>query len=58
MWREPEELQLAVAAGGSPPRELSLQVGVGFALVVTIGSFFAVEPLITLCKHAAAALPL
>jgi NADH-quinone oxidoreductase subunit N len=58
MWREPGELQLAIATGGSPPRDLALQLGVGFALVVTIGSFFAVEPLITLAKHAAAALPL
>ena len=58
MWRHPEELQLAVAAGGSPPRELALQLAVGAALVVTIGSFFAVEPLITLARHAASALPL
>jgi NADH-quinone oxidoreductase subunit N len=58
MWRPAEELQLAVVAGGSPPRDLALQAAVGVALVVTIGSFFAVEPLITLAKHAAAALPL
>ena len=58
MWREPEELQLAVVAGGAPPRDLALQLGVGLALAVTVGSFFAVEPLITLAKDAAAALPL
>jgi NADH-quinone oxidoreductase subunit N len=60
MWRPAEELQLGrpVVAGGAPPRELALQAAVGAALVVTVGSFFAVAPLITLAKHAAAALPL
>src|SRR6185437_7432546 len=54
MWRPAEELQLGrpVVAGGAPPRELALQAAVGAALVVTVGSFFAVAPLITLAKHA------
>jgi len=48
--------ELAVA-GGSPPREALLQVAVGAAFVVSVGSLFAVSPLITLAKHAASALP-
>jgi NADH-quinone oxidoreductase subunit N len=54
-FRSPAELQLA-PAGGSPPREVALQIGVGLALVVAIGSFFAVQPLIDIAKHAAASL--
>jgi NADH-quinone oxidoreductase subunit N len=50
-FRSPAELQL-LPAGGSPPRELALQIGVGLALAVTIGSFFAVQPLIDLARHA------
>ena len=55
-FRTSAELQL-LPAGGSPPRDLSLHVGVGLALVVTVGSFFAVEPLIDLARHAAASIP-
>jgi NADH-quinone oxidoreductase subunit N len=54
-FRSPAELQL-LPAGGSPPREVALQIGVGLALAVTVGSFFAVEPLITIARHAAATL--
>lgn len=46
-----------VVAGGSPPRELVLQVAVLACTAVTIGSFFAVQPLIDLAKHAAGSLP-
>jgi NADH-quinone oxidoreductase subunit N len=46
-----------VVAGGSPPRETFLHVAVGMAFVVSVGSLFAVSPLITLARHAAAALP-
>jgi hypothetical protein len=54
-FRSAAELQL-LPAGGSPPRELTLQIGVALALVVTIGSFFAVQPLIDLARHAASGL--
>jgi len=56
-FRESAELQLA-PAGGSPPRELLLSAGVLVCLVVTVGSFFAVQPLIDVAKSAARALPL
>jgi NADH-quinone oxidoreductase subunit N len=55
--RPAEELQLAPVAGGSPPRELVLQSAVVGALVVTVGSFFAVQPLIDAAKDAASSLP-
>jgi NADH-quinone oxidoreductase subunit N len=55
--RSSEELQLAPVVGGSPPRELLLQSAVVAALVVTVGTFFAVEPLIDGAKHAASVLP-
>jgi NADH-quinone oxidoreductase subunit N len=54
--RPTEELQLA-PVGGSPPRELVLQTTVATAMVVTVGSFFVVQPLIDVAKHAASSLP-
>jgi NADH-quinone oxidoreductase subunit N len=54
--RRPEELQLA-PVGGSPPRDALLEASVLACLVVTVGSFFAVQPLIDLAKHAAESLP-
>jgi NADH-quinone oxidoreductase subunit N len=54
--RPSAELQLA-PAGGSPPRELLLQAAVSACLFVTVASFFAVQPIIGLAKHATAALP-
>ena len=56
-FRESAELQLA-PAGGAPNRELLLSTGVLICVVVTVGSFFAVEPLIDAARHAARALPL
>jgi len=53
--RAPAPVGIA-AAGGQPPRELALQTGVLACLVVTVGSFFFVEPLIKLCRMAASAL--
>jgi NADH-quinone oxidoreductase subunit N len=55
--RSPAELQLA-PAGGSPPREVTLHVGAGLALVVTVGAFFAVQPLIDIAKNAAESIPI
>jgi NADH-quinone oxidoreductase subunit N len=56
-FRDALELQLA-PAGGSPPRELMLGLAVLICLVVTVGSFFAVQPLIDVARSAAHALPL
>jgi NADH-quinone oxidoreductase subunit N len=56
-FRSPAELRLA-PAGGSPPREALLQTAVFICLAVTVGSFFAVAPLIDLAENAASALPI
>jgi NADH-quinone oxidoreductase subunit N len=55
-FRDAMELQLA-PAGGSPPRELFLSLGVLICVVVTVGSFFAVNPLIDVARSAANSLP-
>jgi NADH-quinone oxidoreductase subunit N len=47
-----------VATGGSPPRDLLLDAAVAAGIVVTIGSFFFVQPLVDLARDAAASLPL
>ncbi len=59
MYMRPSaELQVkAVAVGGSPAREQLLHAAVGIALAVSVGSLFAVQPLIDLAKHAASSLP-
>ncbi len=45
--------RFAVAlAGGSPPRDLGLQTAIVASLVVAVGSFFAVSPLIELIRDA------
>jgi NADH-quinone oxidoreductase subunit N len=54
--RMPAELQLA-PAGGSPPREALLSASVVGCMAVTVGSFFAVQPLIDVAEKAAAQLP-
>jgi NADH-quinone oxidoreductase subunit N len=46
-----------VAVGGSPPRDPLLATAVGASLVVTIGSFFVVQPILDLASDAAASLP-
>jgi len=61
-FREGAERQFAAGAvpapaGGSPSRELLLSAGVAICLVVTVGSFFAVQPLIDVAHSAASALP-
>jgi hypothetical protein len=55
-FRDAAELQLA-PAGGSPPRDPWLTVAVTACLTVTVGSFFAVQPLIDLATSAAHSLP-
>jgi NADH-quinone oxidoreductase subunit N len=55
--RPAAELTLA-PAGGSPPREVLLSTAVFVAMVVNVGAFFAVQPLIDLAKDAAGSLPL
>jgi NADH-quinone oxidoreductase subunit N len=44
--------ELQFAAGGQPPRDLLLQAGTIACVVVVIGSFFAVQPLIDLATKA------
>jgi len=57
--RPSEELGLRPAVtGGAPAKETLLHLAVGAALVVSVGSLFAVQPLIDLARHAAGALPL
>jgi hypothetical protein len=55
--RSPAELQFA-AVGGSPPRELMLETAVLGTLVVTVGTFFFVQPVIDRAQDAVASLPL
>ncbi len=54
--RSAVELRLA-PVGGSPPRDSALAVAVGAAVLVTIGSFFAAQPILDLASDAAASLP-
>ena len=61
--RPSEELQVqpgggVAVTGGAPAREVLLHLAVGAALVVSVGSLFAVQPLIDLAQHAASSLPL
>jgi NADH-quinone oxidoreductase subunit N len=61
--RPSEELQVQpdgplAVSGGAPAQETLLHVAVGAAFVVSVGSLFAVQPLIDLARHAASALPL
>ena len=53
--RSGAELRLA-PAGGAPPREIALGIAVAAAVVVTVGSFFAAEPILDLASDAAASL--
>jgi NADH-quinone oxidoreductase subunit N len=50
--------ELQFAAGGQPPRDALLQLGVIACLAVAVGSFFGVQPLIDLARHAYGTLPL
>jgi NADH-quinone oxidoreductase subunit N len=48
--------ELQFAAGGQPPRDSLLQAGTAACVVVVVGSFFAVQPLIDLAQKAIATL--
>jgi NADH-quinone oxidoreductase subunit N len=54
--RSGAELRLA-PAGGSPPREYALGLAVAAAVVVTVGSFFAAQPILDVASTAAESLP-
>ncbi|MBA3434395.1 MAG: NADH-quinone oxidoreductase subunit N [Actinobacteria bacterium] len=54
--RSAAELRLA-PAGGSPPNEYALGLAVAAAVFVTVGSFFAAQPILDLASEAAASLP-
>ncbi len=61
--RPSEELRVradggVAVSGGAPARETLLHLAVGAAFVVSVGSLFAVQPLIDLARHAAGALPI
>jgi NADH-quinone oxidoreductase subunit N len=61
--RPSEELQVrpsgeVAVTGGAPAKETLLQLAVGASFVVSVGSLFAVQPLIDLAQHAASSLPL
>ena len=56
MWARPAGAATLAPVGGSPPRDALLHAAVGACLVVTVGSFFAVQPLRDVARHAAAAL--
>jgi hypothetical protein len=47
-----DELRVATVAGGAPPREPYLNVAVGVALIVSVGSLFAAQPMFELAKDA------
>jgi NADH-quinone oxidoreductase subunit N len=51
MFMQPPELRVA-PAGGSPPRDLPLQAAVFAALVVTVGSLVAADPLVDVARDA------
>jgi NADH-quinone oxidoreductase subunit N len=46
-----------VVAGGSPPPDPALEVGIGAAVLVAVGTFFFVQPLIDLATKAVLSLP-
>lgn len=54
--RSGAELRLA-PAGGSPPRDRALGLAVAAGVVVTVGSFFVVQPVLDVASDAAASLP-
>ena len=55
MYFQPARMSVA-PAGGSPPRDLALGTSVLLAVVVTIGSFIAAQPLLDIASDAVAVL--
>jgi NADH-quinone oxidoreductase subunit N len=59
--RTGDELRVAGSAGlvggGAPDREPLLHAAVAICMVVSVGSLFAVQPLIDLARHATSAIP-
>jgi NADH-quinone oxidoreductase subunit N len=56
MYFQPAQAPVA-AVGGSPPRDLALGGSVLLAVVVTIGSFIAAQPLLDIARHGVDFLP-
>jgi NADH:ubiquinone oxidoreductase subunit 2 (subunit N) len=54
--RSGAELRLA-PAGGSPPYDPALGTAVAACVVVAVGSFFVVQPILDLAADAASSLP-
>ena len=58
MYMRPSSARADLAvAGGSPPSDPASTLAIGAAVVVTVGSFFFVQPLIDLATDAIASLP-
>jgi NADH-quinone oxidoreductase subunit N len=51
LYMQPAAVRVA-PAGGSPPRDLALDLAVGAALLITVGSFLAADPLLTIVRDA------
>jgi NADH-quinone oxidoreductase subunit N len=54
--RSGAELRLA-PAGASPPRDSALSIAIAAGVVVTVGSFFVVQPILDAASDAASSLP-
>jgi NADH-quinone oxidoreductase subunit N len=57
MYMRPAPAAALVAVGGAPPRDPALAIAVAASVVVTVGSFFVVQPILDLASDAASALP-
>ncbi|MEZ5100530.1 MAG: NADH-quinone oxidoreductase subunit N [Thermoleophilia bacterium] len=56
MYMRASEL-VAVPAGGSPPQDRALTLAIAASLVIAVGSFFGVDPIVDVIKDAVAFLP-
>ena len=55
--RSGSELRQVAVAGGSPPRDSALDIAIAAAVVVSVGSFFVVQPILDAASDAAGSLP-